>query len=271
MRTPDPCFADPRLAVFYDALDGDRSDLDAYVAIAAEVDARTVLDLGCGTGSLAVRLAALGLSVVGVDPAGASLDVARSKPIAERVTWIHGDAIDAAEAGVVADLAVMTGNVAQVFVTDRDWRGTLSAVHGCLRPRGWLVFETRRHEARDWESWDMTPRTVALQNGKTAVVSRRVTEVSMPLVTFTYETTMDGEVIPSTSTLRFRTRDQIETDLDAHGFDVVDIRDAPDRPGKEYVFLARRRRTRSWRRGGPRSVSLRRVPSRHVIEPRRAV
>ena len=45
----------------------------------------------------------------------------------------------------------MTGNVAQVFVSDEDWSSTLDAVHGCLRPGGWFVFETRRPEARDWE------------------------------------------------------------------------------------------------------------------------
>jgi SAM-dependent methyltransferase len=243
MRAPDPIFADPRLAVFYDALDDDRSDLDAYVAIAAELDARTVLDLGCGTGSLAVRLAALGVSVVGVDPAGASLEVARSKPLAERVRWIHGEAIDAAEQGVVADLAVMTGNVAQVFLTDSDWRSTLAGVHACLSPGGWFVFETRNGEARDWESWDMTPTTIALHDGTTGVVSRRVTEVSMPLVSFRYEMSLDSGVLSSTTTLRFRTPDQIEQDLKAQNFDVADIRDAPDRPGKELVFLARRRRT----------------------------
>jgi 2-polyprenyl-3-methyl-5-hydroxy-6-metoxy-1,4-benzoquinol methylase len=243
MRAPDPIFADPGLAVFYDALDEDRSDLDAYVAIAAELDARTVLDLGCGTGSLAVRLAALGLSVVGVDPAGAMLEVARSKPLAERVRWIHGDAIDAAEQGVLADLAVMTGNVAQVFVTDSDWRSTLSGVHACLRPRGWFVFETRNGEAQDWESWETTPTTIALHDGTTAVVTRRVTEVSMPLVTFTYEISVGSEVLSSTTTLRFRTPDQIEQDLEDQNFQVADIRDAPDRPGKEFVFLARRRRT----------------------------
>lgn len=240
MRPPDPLFADPRLAVFYDALDGDRSDLDAYVAIANEVDAGTVLDLGCGTGSLAVRLASMSLSVVGVDPAGASLDVARSKPLADRVTWVHGDATDAAEHGVIADLVVMTGNVAQVFVSDRDWHRMLAAVHDCLEPRGWFVFEIRRADARDWESWDMPPTSVTLDDGRTAVVSRRVTDVSMPLVTFVYDATVDGEVVTSTSTLRFRDRDQIEQDLHAHGFGVVDVREAPDRPGKELVFLARR-------------------------------
>ena len=58
MRPPDALFADPRLAVLYDALDGDRSELDAYEALVDEAGARSVVDVGCGTGSLAVRLAA---------------------------------------------------------------------------------------------------------------------------------------------------------------------------------------------------------------------
>ena len=45
----------------------------------------------------------------------------------------------------------------------------------------------------------------------------------------------------STSTLRFRERDELERDLDRHGFDVLDVRDAPDRPGTEMVFVAHTR------------------------------
>ena len=42
------------------------------------------------------------------------------------------------------------------------------------------------------------------------------------------------------STLRFRTRAEVEASLVAAGFAVADVRDAPDRPGRELVFLARR-------------------------------
>jgi acetyl esterase/lipase len=49
--------------------------------------ATRVLDLGCGTGRLALALSAAGYVVTGVDPARASLDVARSKPGAASVTW----------------------------------------------------------------------------------------------------------------------------------------------------------------------------------------
>src|SRR5690606_31428807 len=57
---PDRIFDEPRLAAIYDALDTDRRDLDVYASIAREVDARSVLDIGCGTGTFACMLAAEG-------------------------------------------------------------------------------------------------------------------------------------------------------------------------------------------------------------------
>jgi hypothetical protein len=66
-------------------------------------------------------------------------------------------------------------------------------------------------------------------------------EVGGSLVTFrwTYVFAADGEVLTSDSTLRFREREEAERDLVAHGYVVEDVRDAPDRPGREFVFLAR--------------------------------
>ncbi|MEU7881788.1 class I SAM-dependent methyltransferase [Microbispora bryophytorum] len=72
---PDPIFAHPRLAAVYDAFDGDRADLDACLAIADELGADRVLDVGCGTGCLAILLADSGRTVMGVDPAEASLRI----------------------------------------------------------------------------------------------------------------------------------------------------------------------------------------------------
>jgi SAM-dependent methyltransferase len=220
-------------------LDADRSDLDAYVALADEFGASTVVDIGCGTGSLATRLASEGRTVIGVDPAAASLDVARAKPFAEQVTWVHGDATALAGRVLEADLVVMTGNVAQVFVADDDWHSTLDAAHDCLlRLGGRFVFETRRPDARDWERWRVRPSAVRIPDGSTVIVSRTVTEVALPLVTFVTETNVRGEIITSSSTLCFRDRPEIERDLRDHGFTVFDVRDAPDRPGKEFVFIA---------------------------------
>ena len=239
---PDAIFADSRLALVYDAFDGPRGDLAAYVAIAGELGADRVLDVGCGTGCLAIALAGTGRSVTGVDPAAASLDVARSKDGSTAVTWIHGDA--AAVPAASADLAVMTGNVAQVFRTDEDWDQALRAIGAALGPRGYLVFETRRPGRRAWEEWGAEAGPVRRDVPGSGLVERRleVTAVDLPFVSFrnTFTFLADGAVLTSDSTLRFRDRDEVEASLTARGYRVREVRDAPDRPGREFVFIAER-------------------------------
>ena len=56
----DAIFEERRLAEIYDPMDPDRSDLDAYVALAEGLGARSVLDIGCGTGTFACLLARRG-------------------------------------------------------------------------------------------------------------------------------------------------------------------------------------------------------------------
>jgi len=239
---PDAIFAHPRLAWVYDAFDGPRDDLAAYVAIAGELGADRVLDVGCGTGCLAIELARTGRTVVGVDPAAASLEVARTKDGSDAVTWIHGDA--AAIPAVGADLALMTGNVAQVVLTEAAWTQVLAAVGAALRPRGYLVFETRRPERRAWEEWaaDTGPVTLDVPGQGPVEQRREVTAVHLPLVSFRYTYTFlaDGAVITSDSTLRFRDRGDLEPALAGQGYRVLDVRDAPDRPGREFVYITER-------------------------------
>lgn len=239
---PDALFAHPRLARVYDAFDGQRDDLDAYLAIARALKAERVLDVGCGTGTFALLLARSGHTVVGIDPAEESLDVARAKADADLVTWIHGDAT--ATPRIEADLVTMTGNVAQVFLTDADWTLTLRAVRAALRPGGTLVFETRRPEARAWEQWAADAPTTSLLIPDIGTVVRRfeVTDVSPPYVSFryTYRFDADGAVITSDSTLRFRSRDELDTTLTANGYRILEVRQAPDRPDLEFVILAER-------------------------------
>ena len=237
----DESFDHPRLAAIYDALDPDRSDLDVYVAIAEELGARRVLDVGCGTGTFALMLAGRGFEVTGVDPAKASLDVARAKPGAERVRWIHGDAT--ALLPLEVDLATMTANVAQAIVEPADWDGTLRGVFDTLRPGGHLVFETRDPAARAWEEWTRSASYSLTEIDGVGPVESwyELTDVSLPLVSFRATCVFsDGETLTSDSTLRFRERDEVAAVLADHGYVVDEVRDAPDRPGREFVFFARR-------------------------------
>lgn len=239
----DDLFEDPRLAAVYDVLDPDRSDLDAYAAIVTEFDAGCVLDVGCGTGTFALLLAERGVEVVGVDPAGASLDVARSKPGANRVRWVHGDATAVAVylQGRV-DLAVMTANVAQAIVDEQDWAATLTAIRCCLRQGGHLVFETRRPERRGWLEWTRQQTETRTQVPGHGPVRHwvQLTEVAWPLVTFDAVRVFEDQTLTSTSTLRFRTDGEVAASLTASGYDVREVRAAPDRPGRELVFVAQR-------------------------------
>ncbi len=231
----DAIFEDPRLAQVYDPLDPDRSDLDVYVRLVDELGARSVLDLGCGTGTFACALARRGIDVTAVDPAGASLDVARAKPGAEAVRWLQGDATTVPPLRV--DAAFMTANVAQVFLTDDDWHATLRGIWQALRPGGHLVFETRDPARRAWEQW--TPeltRTVADVPGIGVVESwEEVTDVTGDLVTFRSLVRFhrDDVVLESTSTLRFRERPDIEASLRP--------RRVPDRRGPRRARPARAR------------------------------
>ncbi len=238
----DPAYAHPRLAELYDPLDPDRGDLAAYLAIAQEVSAHQVLDIGCGTGTFACLLAEHGFTVVGVDPAAASLAVARRKPGAERVTWIHGYATDLPP--LQADLATMTGNVAQVFLADDDWAATLRAAHTALRPGGTLVFETRDPAAQAWLGWtrEHTETTATVPGVGGLRDWLELVEVGDGLVTFRWTVLFDsdGAHMSSDTTLRFRSRREIEESLASAGFELREVRQAPDRPGREMVFVAQR-------------------------------
>jgi SAM-dependent methyltransferase len=237
----DALFELPRLAALYDVLESGRGDLVHYAALVPEFDARRVLDVGCGTGELACLLAKDGVEVIGVDPAAASLEVAKGKQYADRVRWIHGDATTLPELQV--DLAVMTGNVAQVFLTTEDWSATLNGIHAALKPGGRFVFETRDPARRAWEEWTRPAvnEVHRLPNGETVEHWNELTNVDLPYVSFrhTYVFSSDGAVVTSDSTLWFRQRDEVAESLEAAGFAVDDVRDAPDRPGKEFVFVSR--------------------------------
>lgn len=277
----DAHYTDPTLVSRYDAENSGRDDTDFYLALADELQARTVVDVGCGTGVLAAALSgggpgtitggsgtitsgrassptvadatapAVRRTVVGVDPAAPMLAVARSRAGGDQVTWLEGTA-DTALGHLgpqAADLALMTGHVAQVFLTDDDWSHVLTTAAALLEPGGHLVFETRDPERRAWTRWtpELTRERSTGPDGVVSVGWVEVTSVDDGLVTFDGHTVLDDGVDRvSSSTLRFRSRDEVERSLDSAGFDVVDVYGDWDRSPvgpqtSELIVVARRR------------------------------
>jgi SAM-dependent methyltransferase len=186
-------------------------------------------------------LARRGLTVTGVDPARASLAVAQTKPGADRVRWVHGDATDLPP--LQMDLVTMTGNVAQVFVTDAEWAATLRAAYAALGPSGRLVFETRDPAAKAWLEWnrERSYKRTVIPGAGGVQAWHELLDVSGDLVSFrsTVVFESDGAVLTSDSTLRFRHRDEVIASLGAAGYVVDEVREAPDRLHREMVFIAR--------------------------------
>lgn len=242
-------FTDPRMAALYDALGPQRADTDFYLELAAELAASSVIDIGCGTGLLACELAQRGHTVTGVDPAAAMLEVARRRHGAGRVRWIEGEA--AALGSGQADLAVMSGHVAQVIADDDRWQATLDATREALRPGGRVAFESRDPAGRGWEAWT---RRASLRTARDATGGEfewwyEVTEVAgggaRVRCEVHYRFLATGEELVSENELRFRTRNELTQALTRAGFTVERVFGDWDRrppgPGRpEMIFVALR-------------------------------
>lgn len=220
-----PCasYTDPRLAAVYDPLNPPAAHTDFYIALAGETP-RRVLDMGCGTGWLACELAARGHRVTGADPSAAMLDIARSRPGGQQVTWVEAEAA-ALSLAARFDLIVMTGHVFQVFLEDRDVLAALRCLRRHRAPGGRLAFETRNPAVREWESWtpEETREAIAVPGLGTVEVHYDIGPVAGELVTYeTHFRFAAGDVAVAPSVLRFMDRERLAGLLAQAGFtDIV--------------------------------------------------
>ncbi|MBB2992973.1 SAM-dependent methyltransferase [Mycolicibacterium iranicum] len=101
------------------------------------IDGTSVLDAGCGTGRVAIELAARGFSVVGLDADPAMLGAARAK--APDLRWVEADLVDTdSRVEDTFDVVAMPGNV-MIFL-DRGTEATVvSQLARRLTPTGLLV------------------------------------------------------------------------------------------------------------------------------------
>jgi ubiquinone/menaquinone biosynthesis C-methylase UbiE len=181
------------------------------------MSARSVLDLGCGTGQILRHAAAEGHpgELVGVDAAAAML--AEAERGDARVEWRLGDA-RTLDLDRVFELVLMTGHAFQVFLTDDDVRAVLATARRHLEPGGRFAFETRNPAARAWERW--TPDTSSQRIGAAEVahVSTRTIEPDLVELTSTARFPDSGETILTKSMLRFIDPEHLRALLESGGF-----------------------------------------------------
>lgn len=137
---PDPYAVDAR---FYDAIHGDqRDDIGLWLSYAGRTD-RPVLEVGCGTGRIALALARAGHTVVGIDPSPAMLSIARqvAEDDALDAEFVEGRAIDLTLAEGHYGLALVPADVFLYCEDTEEQVATLAVLGRALQFNGLLAVD----------------------------------------------------------------------------------------------------------------------------------
>jgi len=154
-------------------------DIPFYVDLAVQSDG-PVLELGVGSGRVAVPTALAGIPVVGVDTSRAMLELARrrAEPHAVDLRLIEADMRSLPELGRFG-LVTIPFRALLHLSSDAERRGVLLAARERLRPNGLLAFDVFHPDAEDiaethgrwlerepgiWEraTWDAATRRLEL-------------------------------------------------------------------------------------------------------------
>lgn len=238
-------YSDRDTAALYDLLNPWGPSDAFYLGLV--MDARSVLDVGCGTGALLHRARRDGHAgrLCGVDPDVHALEIARCR---DDIEWHDCRAATMPWAGEF-ELAVMTGHAFQCLVGDDEVRASLDAIHRALVDGGCFAFETRNPATRAWKGWTPARTTVELVDpaGRTIQVWNAVEAVTGDVVTVS-ETIADRdgtELRKGVSDLRFLAADRLAAFLDEAGFRIEaqygDWDRTPVTPASpEIITIARR-------------------------------
>ena len=234
-------------------------DIDFYRDCARRFG-KSVLELGAGTGRVAIPLAEDGCTVTGLDLAPAMLDLAAQRiatlpaAVAARIDLVRGD-MAAFDLGRTYDWIVIAARAFQHLIEPVQQRAALRAMHRHLKAGGHLVmhlFDPRLEfclpDAPPWERasevWDPVAgcrvrRTVIARHNDP---QRQLVGERLRLEAFD----SSGAVVAAEETswaLRWTLRQEMTWLLELCGFQPVeqwsDFHGAPPAYGKEQVWIAR--------------------------------
>lgn len=188
-----------------------------------------VLDLACGTGRTALRLARRGFQVTGVDLMPEMVARGREKAATQSLTveWVVADARTVQLHGQFSS-AYMVGNAFQMFYTRADQETLFARVREHLLLEGNFIFETRNPSPRNLSAvWHPEPRTYTTPGGGQLVVTEEPS-VYDPLTQIQHRSSRyrwlapDGRQVETSKhiALRYVFPQEIEALLHYNGFSI---------------------------------------------------
>jgi SAM-dependent methyltransferase len=232
-------------------------DVDFYRRLAGETGG-PILDVGCGTGRVAVALAADGHEVVGIDVSAPMLRLAEQRrqtlpaDVAVRLSFHQAD-MTTLDLGRGFALVVTPSRVFQFALTTHAQRQTLAALRSHLRPDGRLVLDlfdplldlVVPSAEFGTRGGDLVHPTTG--NRVTWEVTARRPDPARQLIVeewTTSEIVESGEVLRSDTeqlTLRWSLRSEMRLLFELAGLTVIadygDFREGPPAYGREQVWV----------------------------------
>jgi len=213
-------------------------DISFYVEEAL-ASAGPVVELGVGTGRIAIPTAAAGVQVIGVDSSAGMLEVcelrAREAGVSDRLDLRLGD-LRRPPVDERVPLVTCPFRAYLHLATDEERLEGLRAAHTLLRPGGRLIFDVFAPSAED----------IAETNGRWIEREPGIDErADWDLATQTLTLSVRGEVGESTMTLSWLEPQRWQSLLAEAGFEVVACYGWFDRrpftSGEDTVWIAGRR------------------------------
>ena len=232
-----------------------RRDVPFWRRLALETGG-SMLELGCGTGRIAIPLGRAGARIIGIDRSDAMLARARRRvlrgKLTRRVTLVRGDIRYLPFPLASFEAVIAPYGVLQSLLRERDLAATLAAVHGAVRPGGTFGIEL----VADLPSWEEYRKRISLRGWKGRRGGAHVTLVetvrqdrARRLTIFDQEFTerrgRQRRVTRFALTFRTLTVPQMVRRLEKAGFEITallgDYRGGPwDDRAEVWMILARR-------------------------------
>jgi trans-aconitate methyltransferase len=222
-------------------------EYDFYNSILQKQHSNTILELGSGTGNLALRFFQNNQSYLGLDASEDMIAIAQKRT--SQSTFIHGDMREFVLENPV-DAILITGRSTSYLISNEDMYYCFDSVHQNLNNEGILVFDFI--DANRYIPYSENNKSILHQADCDGILHYRDSHWKLTTAdnflmewTATYYTVTNNEkeiITEDFSTVRVFTLNEMELFLFMKGFEILEIIDRKTYAYDTYVIVAKKKK-----------------------------